>query len=101
MKKFKAIIFLVVIALAVFLALPAKADHRFLDGNQFANHYGGYYNHPGAWNNRFHNPYGYYPRRHGRPYGGWHNNRNNDLAGIIIGGIIIVMGFALIMRVYG
>ena len=89
MKKFKAIIFLVVIALAVFLALPAKADHRFLDGNQFANHYGGYYNHPGAWNNRFHNPYGYYPRRHGRPYGGWHNNRNNDLAGIIIGGIII------------
>ena len=90
MKKFKAIIFLVVIALAVFLALPAKADHRFLDGNQFANHYGGYYNHPGAWNNRFHNPYGYYPRRHGhRPYGGWRNNRNNDLAGIIIGGIII------------
>ena len=29
MKKFKAIIFLVVIAFAVFLALPAKADHRF------------------------------------------------------------------------
>ena len=84
----KLVIFLIVILVGIFIAIPVRADH-YGYSNQFSNHYGGFYNHGGAWNNRFHNPYGYHPRRHGRPYGGWHSHRNNDLAGIIIGGIII------------
>ena len=85
----KLVIFLIVILIGIFIAIPVRADH-YGYSNQFSNHYGGFYNHGGAWNNRFHNPYGYHPRRHGRPYGGWHSHRNNDLAGIIIGGIIIM-----------
>jgi hypothetical protein len=88
MKKFKVIICLVVIALAVFLAVPAKADHRY--NNYYNNNnynYGGYYNNN---YNRWHDPRGYHNHRYGhRPYYGRHHRRNNDIAGIIIGGIII------------
>ena len=82
----KLILSLVIIAIAIFISAPVKADHQFGYNNY---HYNNNFNY-GGYNNRFHNPYGYNPRRGHRPYGGWHHNRrNNDLAGIIIGGIII------------
>tara|TARA_E500000081_G_scaffold989_1_gene1163 strand:+ start:4850 stop:5236 length:387 start_codon:yes stop_codon:yes gene_type:complete len=87
----KLIIFLVVIGAALLVAIPVKADHRY--NNYYNNNnynYGGYYNNRAGNYNRWHDPRGYYNQRHGhRPYGGRHHRRNNDIAGIIIGGIII------------
>ena len=83
----KLIIFLVVIGAALLVAIPVKADHRY--NNYYNNNYnyGGYYNNN---YNRWHDPRGYHNRRYGhRPYYGRHHRRNNDIAGIIIGGIII------------
>ena len=87
----KLIIFLVLITAALLIAIPVKADHRY--NNYYNNNnynYGGYYNNRAGNYNRWHDPRGYYNQRHGhRPYGGRHHRRNNDIAGIIIGGIII------------
>ena len=83
----KLIIFLVVIGAALLVAIPVKADHRY--NNYYNNNYnyGGYYNNN---YNRWHDPRGYHNHRYGqRPYYGRHHRRNNDIAGIIIGGIII------------
>lgn len=87
----KLIIFLIVITAALLVAIPVKADHRWNNYYGYNNNfnYGGYYNRAGNYN-RWHDPRGYYNQRHGhRPYGGRHHRRNNDIAGIIIGGIII------------
>ena len=87
----KKLLMLIIIGIAVFVTVPVKADHRYNNHYGYNNNfnYGSYYNRGGNYN-RWRDPRGYYNQRHGhRPYGGRHHRRNNDIAGIIIGGIII------------
>ena len=87
----KKLLMLIIIGIAIFATVPVKADHRYNNHYGYNNNFnnGGYYNRGGNYN-RWHNPRGYYNQRHGyRPHGGRHHGRNNDIAGIIIGGIII------------
>jgi hypothetical protein len=81
---FKKLITIATIATAVLVAVPASADHRQSHNNYYNNN-SNYYNNGGNYNRwhqpqrRYNNNYRY-DRRHGR---------NNDLAGIIIGGVIL------------
>jgi hypothetical protein len=76
---------LIILVIAIFAAYPVMADHRYAGGNHFNNHQNGYYNHNGGNYNRWHQP-----RRHNHNYYR-HNHRrgNNNIAGVIIGGIIL------------
>ena len=84
-KMYKKILAITIITIAIFATFPVQADHRYAGGNHFNNHYNGYYNHNGGNYNRWHGP-----RRHNHNYYR-HNHRrgNNNIAGIIIGGIIL------------
>ena len=82
---YKKILAITIITIAIFATFPVQADHRYAGGNHFNNHYNGYYNHNGGKYNRGHGP-----RRNNHNYYR-HNNRrgNNNIAGSIIGGIIL------------
>jgi len=82
---FKKLITIATITIAVLVAVPANADHR--NKHSYNNHYNnnGYYNNHRGNNNRWHQP----RRQNHRQFNGYYNSRNNDLAGIIIGGVIL------------
>lgn len=84
-KMYKKILAITTITIAIFATFPVQADHRYAGGNHFNNHHNGYYNQNGGNYNRWHGP-----RRHNQGYYR-HNHRrgNNNIAGIIIGGVIL------------
>jgi hypothetical protein len=76
---------LIVIGLTIPIAAQAQNRHGH---NNYYNNNSNYYNNGGYRNeNRWHNPRGY-RNRHSNGYG-YRNNRNNDITGIIIGGVIL------------
>ena len=87
----KKLLMLIIIGFALFATFPAQADHRF--GNPYGYNsypgYGGYF-HRGNNFNRWHDPYGYHNHRYGHRHDRWRNRQiNRDIAGVIIGGIIL------------
>ena len=78
----KKLLMLIVLGVALFATLPAQADHR----RGFNNHYYDY-----GYNNGYYNRWHAPPPRYRNPYyGGWGwHRRDRDIAGVIIGGIIL------------
>jgi len=84
---FKKLITIATITIAVLVAVPANADHRH-GYNNYYNNGSNYYNNGGNNYNRWHQPQRRY-NNHNYRYDRRHSSRNNDLAGIIIGGVIL------------
>ena len=87
----KKLLVLIIIGFAIFATMPAQADHRSSNSYGYNSYpgYGGNF-HRGYNFNRWHDPYGYHNHRYGHRHDRWRNRQfNRDIAGVIIGGIIL------------